>query len=82
MFLFLLFQIWDRWLFTIGRKNSKFDDDGGDNNFTVVTSLVDQDDKLADDDYDKDKCEVVGSPPWGLLKPAKQIHPSYTPGQT
>ena len=39
-------------------------------------------DKCDDDDYDKDKCEVVGSPPWGLLKPAKQIHPSYTPGQT
>ena len=34
-----------------------------------------------DDDDDDDKCEAVGSRLWGLLKPAKQIHPSYTPGQ-
>ena len=38
----------------------------------------DDDDDDVDDDDDDDKCEAVGSRLWGLLKPAKQIHPSYT----
>ena len=50
------------------------DDDYDDND--------DDDDDYDDYDDDDDKCKAVGSRLWGLLKPAKQIHPSYTPGQT
>ena len=59
-----------------------------DNN-EVASDNIDDDDDYDDDDDDDDddeddddKCEAVGSRLWGLLKPAKQIHPSYTPGQT